>query len=78
MRKPGDVVLARTTTGLVPLRKVKIPKALHAGGVLVYAALPSVPQEVVVQTQEGQEGFSHEPPTKARDAREVCEGEAEG
>ncbi len=78
MRKPGDVVLARTTTGLVPLRKVKIPKALHAGGVLAYAALPSVPEEVVVQTRKGRKVSATNLQTKARDAREVCEGEAEG
>ncbi len=78
LREPGDVVLARTTTGLVPLRKVKIPKALHAGGVLVYAALPSVPQEVVVQTRTGRKVSATNLETKARDSREVCEGEAEG
>ena len=78
LRQPGDVVLARTTTGLVALRKVRIPKALHAGGVLAYAALPSVPQEVVVQTRKGRKVSATNLQTKARDTREVCEGEAEG
>ena len=50
LRKPHDVVLARTANGLIPLRKVKIPKTLHAGGALAYVALASVPQEVIVRT----------------------------
>lgn len=78
LRKPHDVVLARTSNGLVALRKAKIPKALHAGGALAYVALGSVPQEVVVRTPTGRTVSSTNLAGKARDAREVCEGEAEG
>ncbi len=78
LRKPRDVVLARTASGLVALRKVKIPKALHAGGALVYVALGSVPEEVLVRTPTGRTLSRTNLAGKARDAREVCQGEAEG
>jgi hypothetical protein len=76
--EPRDVVLARTASGLVPLSKAKIPHGLNAHGVLAYAALPSVPEEVIVRNSKGKTVSATKLATEARDAREACEGEAEG
>ncbi len=78
LHAPRDVVLVRTASGLVPLRHVSIPKALHAGGVLAYVALTGVPEQLLVRNPRGKTVFSENLTTTARDSREVCEGEAEG
>jgi hypothetical protein len=44
-----DTVLVRTGGKLTPLRKVRIPAALHAEGVLVYGAFSAPPTELIVR-----------------------------
>ncbi len=78
LKRPKDVVLARTASGLVTLRRARIPKGLHAHGVLAYLALPSVPEELLVRAPDGRTLSTERFASAARDAHEFCEGEAEG
>jgi hypothetical protein len=73
-----DTVLARNAGRLQPLRRVRIPASLHAHGVLAYVALPAVPSEVIVRTPKGKTVFTEKLAGKGREAKETCEGEAEG
>jgi len=77
LNAPGDEVLARTASGLVTLRHVSIPPGLHAHGVLAYAALPGIPEEVLVRDPGGRTVFTEHLAAEAQEARETCEGEAE-
>jgi hypothetical protein len=77
LRDSRDSVLARSSTGLVPLRRVPMPASLHAHGVLAYAALPAAPSEVVVRTPAGRTVLTASLSRRAKQAHEVCEGEAE-
>jgi hypothetical protein len=75
---PRDTVLARSSGGLQPLRRVRIPASLHANGVLAYIALPALPSEVIVRSPTGKTVHAERFAGQAREARETCEGEAEG
>ena len=73
-----DTVLVRSSGSLRPLRHVRIPASLHAHGVLVYIALPAMPSELLVRTPNGKAVFTEKLADRARNAKETCEGEAEG
>ena len=75
---PRDTVLARSSTGLEPLRRVRIPSSFHVRGVLAYIALPAVPSELLVRTPSGKTITTEKLPVSAREVKETCEGEAEG
>lgn len=75
---PNDTVLARTATGLKPMHRVVIPKILHLHGVLAYIALSGFPTEILVRTPAGKTVFTEKLTRRAHEARETCEGEAEG
>jgi hypothetical protein len=75
---PADTVLARSSGSLQPFQRVRIPASLHAHGVLAYIALPSLPSEVLVRTPAGRTLFTEDLARPAREAKETCEGEAEG
>jgi hypothetical protein len=78
LKAPGDTVLARISGSLRPLRRVAIPASLHAGGVLAYIALPSVPSELLVRTPGGKTIATEKLTDLARETSERCAGEAEG
>ncbi len=78
LKRPSDTVLAKVAGKLVPLRRVRIPASLHAGGVLVYLASEGQPEEVVVRSPSGQVAMSEDLSQKAIEGRETCEGESEG
>jgi hypothetical protein len=73
-----DTVLARTASGLRPFRRVGIPASFHAHGVVAYLALPALPTEVIVRSPKGKTVFARKLAHQSREARETCEGEAEG
>ena len=73
-----DTVLVRSSGSFRSLRHVRIPASLHVHGVLVYIALPAVPSELLVRTPNGKTVFTEKLADRARNARETCEGEAEG
>jgi hypothetical protein len=78
LKTPGDAVYARTSGKLSRLRRVAIPKSLHAGGVLVYTASPTVPSELLVRSLSGTTIFTEKLGHLAAEATETCEGEEEG
>lgn len=78
LKSPRDTVLARVAGVLQPLRHVTIPASLHAGGVLAYIVLPSVPTELVVRTPAGKTVETENLTKLARDTAEKCQGESEG
>lgn len=78
LKKPGDTVLSRTGTTLIPWRTVPVPAGLHAGGVLVYSALSEPPEELIVRAPDGHTVAAEKLAPLATEARETCEGEAEG
>jgi hypothetical protein len=53
LRDGHNLVLARRQGMMVALKAVSMPRALYAGGTLVYTVLSSVPSEVVIQTPNG-------------------------
>jgi hypothetical protein len=54
LKARGDTVLVGTPpAALTTLRRVTIPAYLHAGGVLVYAALPGAPARLLVRRPDG-------------------------
>jgi len=71
-------VLERTAGTLRPLQHVAIPAHLHAGGVLVYAASPTLPSELIVRGPGGQTILTEKLGRLGAEALETCEGEAEG
>jgi hypothetical protein len=73
--KPRDTVFAKVAGMLVPLNRVYIPASLHAGGVLVYVASVSQPEEIVVRSPSGKVVMSED---LSSQGRETCEGESEG
>jgi hypothetical protein len=75
---PRDTVLVRSGGALRPLTKVRIPGSLHVKGVLAYIALPGVPSEVIVRSPSGESIATERLAGQTREARETCEGEAEG
>lgn len=78
LRAPTDTVLARSSGSLQPFQRVRIPASLHVRGVLAYIALPALPSEVLVRTPTGKTIFTENLAHPAREAKETCEGEAEG
>jgi hypothetical protein len=75
---PRDTVLARSGGVLRPLTRARIPAVLHVRGVLAYIALPGVPSEIIVRSPSGKTIATERLGAAAREARETCEGEAEG
>jgi hypothetical protein len=78
LKAPTDTVLARSSGSLQPFRRVRIPASLHVHGLLAYIALPALPSEVLVRTPTGKTVFTENLARSAREAKETCEGEAEG
>lgn len=78
LRKSRDKVLVKIAGKLEPLHQVRIPASIHAGGVLVYAALQSAPEAIVVRTPSGKTVQSENMRIQSKETRETCEGEAEG
>jgi hypothetical protein len=75
---PRDTVLVRSGGILRPLHRAPIPPILHVKGVLAYIALPGVPTEVIVRDASGKTVSRERMSLQAREAKETCEGEAEG
>jgi hypothetical protein len=72
LRARSDSVLAIRDHRTTSLRHVSIPAALHAGGVLVYAALAGPPSELTVRQPNGKPALDEKFPTHKgclRDAR---------
>lgn len=78
LKKPRDTVLAKLAGKLVPVLSVRIPSSLHTGGVLVYLASVSQPEEVLVRSPNGKILMNEDRSRTAREGRETCEGESEG
>jgi hypothetical protein len=78
LKQPRDTVLAKIAGKLVPLLRVRIPRSLHAGGLLVYLASVSQPEEVLVRSPSGKTLMNEDRSRAAREGRETCEGESEG
>ena len=78
LKKPGDTVISRTGTTFTPWRTVPIPAGLHAGGALVYTTLPEPPEEIIIRAPDGHTVAGEKLAPLAGEARETCEGEAEG
>jgi hypothetical protein len=77
LKAPGDSVYARTSGKLSRLRRVAIPKSLHAGGVLVYTVSPTVPGELLVRGPGGRTILTEKLGHLAAEATETCQGEEE-
>lgn len=73
-----DTVMAKIAGKLVPMRRVSIPRSLHAGGLLVYLASASRPEELLVYSPRGKVLMNEHLNRAAREDRETCEGESEG
>jgi hypothetical protein len=78
LKQPRDTVLAKIAGKLVPTLRVRIPSSLHAGGLLVYLASVSRPEEVLVRSPSGKIVVNKDLSRVAREGRETCEGESEG
>jgi hypothetical protein len=80
LKAPKDTVLVRLggSGTLQPLRRARIPASLHIHGVLAYIALPAVPEELLVRDSSGKTVVATKLAAAGREARETCEGEAEG
>jgi hypothetical protein len=78
LKQPRDTVLAKIAGKLVPVLRVRIPSSLHAGGLLVYLASVSRPEELMVRSPSGKIVASEDLSRAASEGRETCEGESEG
>ncbi len=78
LEQPRDTVLAKIAGKLVPVLRVHIPSSLHAGGLLVYLASASRPEELLVRSPSGKIVMNEDLSRVAREGRETCEGESEG
>jgi hypothetical protein len=78
LKQPRDTVLAKVAGKLVPVLRVRIPSSLHAGGLLVYLASVSQPEELIVRSPSGKIVMAKDLSRTAREGRETCEGESEG
>jgi hypothetical protein len=78
LRQTRDTVLAKVEGNLVPLSRARIPSSLHMGGVLVYLASVSRPEQVLVRSPNGKILTSEDLARAAKEGRETCEGESEG
>jgi hypothetical protein len=75
LRAPRDTVLAQTAERTMPLRHVRIPRGLHAAGVLVYAVLPSLPSKLIVRTPGEQTALAESLGPLPRENTETCEAQ---
>jgi hypothetical protein len=78
LKQPRDTVLAKIAGKLVPVLRVRIPSSLHAGGLLIYLASVSRPEELLVRSPSGKIVAEQDLSRAAREGRETCEGESEG
>lgn len=79
LKAPGATVLARRGGEVQAFHVVPIPASMHAGGVLVYAALPTLPEEILIRSRQGKTIYVEKlGATFGREHIETCEGEAEG
>jgi hypothetical protein len=78
LKHPRDTVLAKIAGKLLPALRVRIPSILHSGGLLVYLASVSQPEEVIVRSPSGKILLNEDLSRTAREGRETCEGESEG
>ncbi len=78
LKQSRDTVLAKVAGKLVPVLRVPIPGSLHAGGLLVYLASTSRPEELLVRAPSGKIVMNEDLSRAAREGRETCEGESEG
>jgi hypothetical protein len=78
LKQRRDTVLAKVAGKLVPVRRVRIPSSLHAGGLLVYLASVSRPEELLVRSPSGKIVMNEDLSRAASEGRETCEGESEG
>jgi hypothetical protein len=78
LKQPRDTVVAKIAGKLVPVLRVRIPSSLHAGGLLVYLASVSQPEEILVRSPSGKVIVNEDHSRAAREGRETCEGESEG
>jgi hypothetical protein len=78
LKPPGATVTATVDGKALRLRRVHIPANMHAGGALLYAVLPTLPEEVAVRSAHGKTIFTEDLGAVGREATETCEGEAEG
>jgi hypothetical protein len=78
LKQQRDTVLAKVAGKLVPVFRVRIPSSLHAGGMLVYLASVSRPEELLVRSPSGKIVMNEDLSRAASEGRETCEGESEG
>ncbi len=78
LKQPGDTVLARTATGLVPLHVQPMPASLHAGGALAWGAFSPPPTELLIRAHDGRTLLREPIAAATGEQVEQCEGEAEG
>ena len=78
LEQPRDMVLAKVAGKLVPVLRARVPSSLHAGGVLVYLASDSQPEEIIVRAPSGKLVMSEDLSRVSTEGRETCEGESEG
>jgi hypothetical protein len=78
LKAPGDTVLERVGGSLHPLHRAAIPAHLHAGGTLVYSAADTVPSELIVRNPAGKTIITENLSRQAKEAVDMCEGQAEG
>jgi hypothetical protein len=76
LKVPRDSAWARTSGGVWPLRRVATPSSLDAGGVLVYAVLPTLPSELHVRSPDGAEVLSEGLGSLPREDLETCAARA--
>jgi hypothetical protein len=78
LKQPRDTVLAKVAGKLVQALRARVPNSVHAGGLLVYLASISQPEEILVRSPRGKIVMSEDRSRAAREGRETCEGESEG
>jgi hypothetical protein len=78
LKQPRDTVLVKIAGKLVAALRIRIPSSLHAGGLLVYLASVSQPEQILVRSPSGKILMNEERSRAASEGRETCEGESEG
>lgn len=74
---PADTVLLGTKGKLSAAHRVTIPTSLHAGGILIYAALPAGPSELVIRSPNGKTLSTEKLDQLTTETTETCQGEKE-